>query len=222
MTSMAGVTASRRPVPGAVRVGGFGGVDGLRVFLRSNGVRAVVDATHPFARTMSDHAARAAEEAGVPLLRLTAPSWRELDGAGRWRWAAGHEQAAQEARRAGGRVLLTVGRQPVAHYLAALADRSVIARCIEAPDLRLPLSWTVLRDRGPFELEAERALLSGVDVLVSKDSGGTRPDPKLVAAGELGTTVVMVSRPPTPGYGDEAATVQEAVARVLAIVEPHG
>ncbi|AXE39575.1 cobalt-precorrin-6A reductase [Acidipropionibacterium virtanenii] len=218
VTSLAGVTASRSPVPGAVRVGGFGGVEGLSAFLRENRVRAVVDATHPFAGTMSDHAARAAAQVGLPLLRLKAPSWRGLDDARNWTWVAGHQDAAQAAREAGGRVLLTVGRQPVPHYLAALADRSVIARCIDAPDVRLPLSWTVLRDRGPFGLEAERALLAGVDVLVSKDSGGSEPDPKLVAAGELGTAVVMISRPPAPAYGEEVPEVAEALDRLVAAI----
>lgn len=218
VTSLAGVTASRRPVPGASRIGGFGGVDGLADYLRSSGVRAVVDASHPFAATISDHAALAAERADVPLLRLAAPSWREMPGSTAWTWVDGHEAAARAAREVGGRVLLTVGRQPVPHYLASLADRSVIARCIDAPDVRLPLSWTVLRARGPFDLESERALMAGVDVLVSKDSGGTELDPKLVAAAELGTAVVMVSRPPAPAYGVDVATLEDALGRLDAVL----
>lgn len=215
-TSLAGVTARRRPLPGDVRVGGFGGVDGLTRYLQRAHPAVVVDATHPFAGSMSGHAAVACRRLGLPLLRLQPPSWGALPQSAGWTWAADHDEAARAAAEAGGRVLLTVGRQPVPHYLQALADRSVIVRCIDSPDARLPLSWTVLRDRGPFDLDGERRILSMVDVLVSKDSGGSEPDPKLVAAGELSTAVVMISRPAAPDYGGEASSVEGAVHWVTA------
>src|SRR5262249_10499427 len=60
--------AGRVPDPalpvGAVRIGGFGGVDGLRRWLRDERIDAVVDATHPFAATMTAHAAEACNELG--------------------------------------------------------------------------------------------------------------------------------------------------------------
>ncbi|NJA56097.1 precorrin-6A/cobalt-precorrin-6A reductase, partial [Streptomyces sp. NEAU-H3] len=65
-TSLAGRVAAPRALPGAVRVGGFGGTDGLTAWLRAHHVAALVDATHPFAATMSFHAAGAAAAAGVP------------------------------------------------------------------------------------------------------------------------------------------------------------
>lgn len=210
VTSLAGVTASRRPLPGPVRVGGFGGEDGLAVFLHDNGVRVLVDATHPFAGTMTAHAAGAASRLGMPLLRLQAPSWHALPQSRAWTWVADHDRAARAAAALPGAILLTVGRQPVPHYVAPLADRTVIARCIDSPEGPLPSGWTVLCDRGPFDLQGERSLLAGIGVLVSKDSGGSEPDPKLVAAGESGTAVVMIARPAAPGYGDEAATPEQA------------
>jgi precorrin-6A/cobalt-precorrin-6A reductase len=216
VTSLAGVTSSRRPLPGATRVGGFGGVDGLVDFLRENRVKALVNATHPFAGSMTAHAALAAAHLGLPLLRLQAPSWRALPESGEWTWVADHDEAARAAAAVPGTVLLTVGRQPVPRYLAPLAERTVIARCIDAPDGPPPARWTVLRDRGPFTLESERTLLTRVDAMVSKDSGGSGPDPKLVAARESGVAVVMISRPSAPAYGEEVATPEQAAEWVRA------
>ena len=108
-------------------------------------------------------------------------------------------------------ILLTVGRQPVKHYLK-LGPRRVIVRCIDAPEEKLPENWTVLQERGPFTLDREREIFSqGVATLVSKDSGGTSLDPKLRLAAETNVQVIMVSRGPAPGWGDELSTVDEAV-----------
>lgn len=71
--------AGRVPDPalpvGPVRIGGFGGVDGLRRWLRDEHIGAVVDATHPFASTMTAHAAQACAELGLPHLVLARPAW---------------------------------------------------------------------------------------------------------------------------------------------------
>lgn len=210
VTSLAGVTTSRRPLPGEVRVGGFGGADGLAAFLGDHAVKALVNATHPFAATMSQHAAEAAERLGLPLARLQAPSWRALPWSTEWIWAGDHDAAAREAASLPGDILLTVGRQPVPHYLAPLADRTVTARCIDAPEGPLPAGWTVRQEKGPFTVDSERALLARFDVMVSKDAGGSRPDAKLTAARQSGTAVVMISRPPSPSYGQQVTTPELA------------
>ena len=55
--------AGRVPDPalpvGSVRIGGFGGVEGLRTWLTENAVTAVIDATHPFAAAITANAAAA-------------------------------------------------------------------------------------------------------------------------------------------------------------------
>ena len=78
--SLAGRVRSPLPLPGTVRVGGFGGVDGLAAWLRAHGTDAVVDATHPFASTMTAHAAAACALVEVPLLRLQRPAWSPVTG----------------------------------------------------------------------------------------------------------------------------------------------
>lgn len=212
VSSLAGRTREPVPVPGQVRQGGFGGTAGLARLLTEERVRVVVDATHPFAATMSEHLSAACRAQQVPLLRLCAPSWRALPMAQGWTWVDDHDQAAAAAAGTG-LVVLTVGRQPVPHYLV-LGERPVIVRCVDPPEVDLPYGWQVLRARGPFTLDDERRLLAGAEVVVSKDSGGTEPDPKLVAAAEQGVAVVMVSRPAVPAATAEVATADEAAAWV--------
>jgi precorrin-6A/cobalt-precorrin-6A reductase len=54
----------------------------------------------------------------------------------------------------------------------------------------------------------------GVDVVVTKDSGGHLTEAKLTAARELGLPVVLVRRPPVPAGVDTVATVERALAWV--------
>jgi precorrin-6A/cobalt-precorrin-6A reductase len=86
-----------------------------------------------------------------------------------------------------------------------------LVRSIDPPEPPLPARVEVLLDRGPFTLEGERTLLREhrIDVLVTKDSGGTAP--KLAAAREARIPVVVVSRPgPPPGV---PTAVDTAAAR---------
>lgn len=200
VTSLAGRTRAPLAVAGETLVGGFGGSDGLAAWLGKHRPDAVVDATHPYAAHMSTNAVTACSQAGIPLIRYDVPSWRSLPEAARWSWVPDHASAAAQAARSPVSVLITVGRQPLAHY-RALAEHQVLARMVDPPDEAVPPSWRVLAQRGPFSLEDERELLAGpprIGCLISKDSGGTRLDAKLVAADELGVTVVMIERPILP------------------------
>ncbi|MFJ1809247.1 MULTISPECIES: cobalt-precorrin-6A reductase [unclassified Streptomyces] len=196
--SLAGrVTAPRLP-PGEVRVGGFGGADGLAAWLGEHEVDAIVDATHPFAGTMSAHAAKAAATAGVPLLALHRPGWTPVAG-DLWHEAGSLAEAAELLPSLGRRVFLTTGRLGLAAF-AALDDLWFLVRSVDAPEAPVPSRTEVLLDRGPFTLDGERELLRRhrIDVVVTKDSGGAATAPKLTAAREARLPVVVVRRPPVP------------------------
>ncbi|MFG2575119.1 cobalt-precorrin-6A reductase [Streptomyces sp. NPDC048481] len=219
-SSLAGrVTAPRLPT-GEVRVGGFGGVEGLVTWVREHAVDAIVDATHPFAGTIGFHAADAAAVAGVPLLALRRPGWTPVEG-DRWHEVGSLAEAAAALPALGRRIFLTTGRTGLAAF-AGLDGLWFLARSVEAPEPPCPSALEVLLDRGPFTLDGERELLRRhrVDVLVTKDSGGAATAPKLTAARETGLPVVVVRRPPAPTGVPVAPDPRDAVRWIRAQREP--
>ncbi|PSC06687.1 cobalt-precorrin-6A reductase [Alsobacter soli] len=215
--SLAGRTSAPAESPLPTRVGGFGGVEGLAGYLRSERIDAVVDATHPFAAQMSRHAVAACREMTTPLLVYTRPEWRPGPG-DRWTTVPDMPAAVEALGVAPRTVFLTVGRLSFPEFFAAPQHRYV-ARSIDAPDGldRLPRCELVLA-RGPFDVEAEAALMQshGVDVLVTKNSGGAATAAKLEAGRRLGVEVVMVARPAPSG-----APVEHHLDAVLAWLEAH-
>jgi precorrin-6A/cobalt-precorrin-6A reductase len=213
VSSLAGRVARPRLPAGEVRIGGFGGAEGLRDYLSDNSVSAVVDATHPFSEQISRNAARACADA-TPLLRLERPGWASAPGADGWHWVDTHQEAGTLTATLGDRPLLTVGRQPLSAFVAPLASSRALVRVVDAPSIELPPRWTLLQSRGPYDVSSERSLFSShdVDVLVTKDSGGAYTWPKMQVARELDVPVVVVRRSPTtPGV--ETVTGVEAAAQ---------
>lgn len=214
VVSFAGRTGARAALPPGVdsRVGGFGGIDGLRDYIIAEQFVTVVDATHPFAGRMPFHAHSACEATGTPLLRLVRPAWTQIRG-DHWTVVDDVPCAAVEVERSGARrVLLTIGRQELAPFAQCLWSTFVI-RSIDPPAPGLLDDAEVVLARGPFTVDDEIELLQSrrIDLIVSKNSGGTATQAKLEAARQLDVPIVMVQRPPTPD-GESVATVAEAMA----------
>jgi precorrin-6A/cobalt-precorrin-6A reductase len=207
-TSLAGRTRHPRLPAGEVRTGGFGGVAGLAEALAD--VDVLVDATHPFAATMTEHATGAASLTGTPLVALRRPGWTE--GPGDCWTRVPSLAAAAAAIPSGARVLLAIGRQGVGAFVDV--EARFLVRAIEAPAV-LPPHAVLLLARGPFALDDERALLDrhAITVVVAKDSGGAT-EAKLVAARERSLPVVLVDRPPLPEGVEVVATVDEVLERL--------
>lgn len=212
VSSLAGRVGAPHLPAGEVRVGGFGGADGLAGWLRDHEVDAVIDATHPFAARISGNAADAAARTHVPLLVLRRPPWVAGDG-DCWTEAADLAAAARLTPTLGRRAFLTVGRQELAPF-AGLEDVWFLIRSIDAPVAPLPPHRELVLARGPFTVAAELALLRRhrIDVLVTKNSGGAATSAKTVAARRAGVPVVMVTRPPPPQGVPSVTTPQEAVS----------
>ncbi|MFJ2901176.1 cobalt-precorrin-6A reductase [Streptomyces sp. NPDC091279] len=217
-SSLAGRVSRPGALAGDVRVGGFGGAEGLAAWVRAEGVDVLVDATHPFAERITANAARAAEVTGVPALVLRRPGWTAVPG-DRWHPVPSLAGAADALPALGRRVLLTTGRLGLSAF-AHLTDLDFLVRCVEPPQTPMPPHTRVLLARGPFTVADETELLreQRIDVLVTKDSGGAATAAKLTAARRLGVPVVLVTRPALPA----GVTAVAEVAGVLELLDLGG
>ncbi|KOX40543.1 cobalt-precorrin-6X reductase [Streptomyces purpurogeneiscleroticus] len=197
--SLAGRTAAPKPEPVPTRIGGFGGIEGLADYLKADAIDCLIDATHPFAATMSHHAACAAALTAVPILAIRRPAWMREPG-DLWIEVDRMDEAVAALGSAPRRVFLTIGRQE-AGVFAAAPQHTYLARTVEPLGGILPVPHlTALEARGPFDVASEAALMrtSGIEILVSKNAGGAATYGKIAAARTLGIPVVMVRRPGKP------------------------
>jgi precorrin-6A/cobalt-precorrin-6A reductase len=209
ISSLAGRVPNPALPVGQVRIGGFGGADALRRYLRDNGIDAVVDATHPFAAAITARTARVCADVRMPHLVLTRPAWETGDATVVPSTA---EAAETLERQQYARVFLTTGRSELAAFGTCAAW--FLIRVVTEPDPKtLPRRHALLLSRGPYRYDDEVALMRDhrIDVLVTKNSGGELTRAKLDAAGTLGVPVVMVQRPPLPVGVATVGTVDEAV-----------
>ena len=207
--SLAGRTRAPVLPACAVRVGGFGGAAGLARHLAAEGVGALVDATHPFARTITASAREAALATGVPLVVLARAPWTPIPG-DRWTDVADMTGAAGALGDSPRRVFLAIGRQEVAAFRAA-PQHAYLVRSIEPPAPGdLPPNAELILARGPFDEPQERALLAArcIEVVVAKNSGGDATYGKIAAARALGLPVVMVGRPASDGLSLDAVLAE--------------
>jgi precorrin-6A/cobalt-precorrin-6A reductase len=208
VSSLAGRVPNPALPVGLVRIGGFGGVDGLRRWLQEEHVEAVVDATHPFAATMTAHAAVVCAELRIPHLVLARPPWDAGDAIV---VASDAEAAKVIAQQRYSRIFLTTGRSGAKAF--AGSDAWFLIRAVTAPEsASLPSHHQLVLSRGPYRYDDECALLREhrIDALVTKNSGGEMTRAKLDAAAALEVSVVMVARPQLPPGVTTASTVQQA------------
>lgn len=210
--SLAGRTSNPRMQPVPMRIGGFGGVDGLVAWLAQEAIETVIDATHPYADQISSHAVAACRQLAIPLASIIRAAWRPQPG-DQWLTVARTEAAADALGPEPRRVFLTLGRVELGAFVGS-PHHHYVARTVDPPkDIALPPDIRLMRDRGPFNKQAETALLrqEKIDVLVSKNSGGTATYAKIEAARELGIPVVMIARPHKP-CGHAVQNAQRALA----------
>ena len=205
--SLAGVGRVPTDLICQVRVGGYGGPEGLAQFVRNEGISLILDATHPYAAQISRNAAEAARLSSVPCWALRRPAWQPQAGDD-WRevsdWAS-----LIEALKPFKRPLFTLGREPLQHLDEIPAEQFWTLRALDVyPGNE---RCEVIGARGPFLIEDERALFRrrGIDVLISKNSGSTATEPKLEVARERGVPVLVLKRPALATVDREFTNVQD-------------
>jgi precorrin-6A/cobalt-precorrin-6A reductase len=215
--SFAGRTRSPAPPPIPFRVGGFGGISGLKTYLTERKIDVVIDATHPFAAQMSRHAVAACRDLTLPLAVLTRPPWHQQPG-DRWIGAPDMDAAVRALGQKPRCVFLTVGGLQLGAFAVARQHRYLV-RTIEQPATIAALpSHRLILARGPFSIDDEIRLMRDehVDVLVTKNSGGAATEAKIAAARRLGIDVIMVERP-----APEDVPTFHSVVAILAWIEDH-
>ena len=197
--SYAGRVANPRTQPVEMRIGGFGGPDGLACWMRDHAITHLIDATHPFAAQMSTNAVAAAGQTGILLLAFEREPWVPQPG-DNWRMVPDMEAAVAALGGPARRVFLGLGRLNL-HAFAAQPQHFYLLRLVDAPDEPLPLqNCDAVIARGPFMLENDLALLKqhAIDCVVAKNAGGDAARAKIDAARHLGLEVIMIERPAVP------------------------
>ena len=191
--SLAGVGRVPTDLNCKVRVGGYGGAEGLAQFIRDERISLIIDATHPYAAQISQNAAQAARLSDVPCWALRRPAWQPQPGDD-WREVADWAELV-EALKPFKRPLFTLGREPLQHLDEIPAEQFWTLRALDVyPGNE---RCEVIGARGPFLIADERALFQErrIDVLISKNSGSTATEPKLEVARERGVPVLVLMRP---------------------------
>ncbi|WP_166357743.1 cobalt-precorrin-6A reductase [Pseudomonas akapageensis] len=205
--SLAGIGRVPTDLRCQVRVGGYGGAEGLAAFIRAEEITLLIDATHPYAAQISHNGVNAARLAGIPCWALRRPAWEPQPGDD-WREVADWAELMQ-ALAPFKRPLFTLGREPLQHLGEIPAEQFWTLRALDS----VPGNerCEVMGARGPFRLEDERELFKRrqIDVLISKNSGSSATEPKLEVARERGVPVMILQRPTLPKVDQEFLAVSE-------------
>jgi precorrin-6A/cobalt-precorrin-6A reductase len=195
ISSVAGRVSQPTLPMGVVRVGGFGGIDGLIAYLAQENIAAVIDATHPYASQISHNAELACACLNLPLIAYERPPWKPEEG-DCWLPVRDAAAAALLVNHTESRVFLSIGRQELGAFTCCEAAWFLV-RTIDTPEEKLPANSKLILARGPFRFEAEMRMLrsEGINRIVSKNSGGTATYPKIEAGRALGIPIVMLDRP---------------------------
>lgn len=197
--SYAGRVAKPRPQPLPVRIGGFGGVVGLEDYLIRENIGRVIDATHPFAATISRNAVAACERQNIPYCAIERPAWQPTSQ-DVWHELPDIPAVLQFLDGEARQIFLAIGRQHLAEF-AGISQHFYLLRLVDPPQSPLVLpDAEITIDRGPFTVANDLALLRDhrIDLIVAKNSGGVGAQAKLLAARELGLPVVLIARPVMP------------------------
>ncbi|NVK19606.1 MAG: cobalt-precorrin-6A reductase [Methylocystaceae bacterium] len=214
--SFSGITGHQPDVTCDKRVGGFGGVAGLGAYLAEEQIDYIVDATHPFAEKISQHAYMAAHNQGLPIMVLKRPPWRPQSN-DHWLEVDDIDQAVDMVANMKACTFLTIGIKELDRF-DGLEDVPLVVRLINEPKEELPLSnYTCVLSNPPFSVEDEQKLIRDhkIKILVTKNSGGEQTKAKLEAARLENVSVILINRPPSEPL-EETSSCQDVLKWLVA------
>lgn len=182
--------------------GGFSQFGGLQAYIEQQNIGAVLDATHPYAETMTATAWAVTQQLGLPYWRFHRAPWQAQAG-DNWQMFDDWSQLIAALAKFKS-VFLTAGQidETAIAVFAKYAEQGQqqLLRTAVQPKQQLSESMSWIKAIGPFDLDNELALMHEhqIDVLVSKNSGGKATEAKLAAARRLGIPVMMLARPKLP------------------------
>ncbi len=177
----------------------------MACFIRTSSIKALVDASHPFAEVASRNAISAAKDTNIPYFRYERVS--QSFHYAKLTTVNSYEEAANLAATKKGVIMLTTGSKTLQVFTEKLlgnADIRLIARMLPRVDNLQKceqlgfLQKDIIAIQGPFTKEFDLALYKqyGVTVMVTKESGkvGSVAE-KIEAAKELGIEIILICRP---------------------------
>ena len=177
----------------------------MEEFLRNEGYEIVVDATHPYARVVTENIRSAVKTQSPIYLRLEreiSESPEAEDSVVSIRYFESNADCAKALENTEGNILLTTGSKELATYCASgrLHDRLYVRILPGRESLELCMEHgikgrQILALQGPFSTEMNAAILKQYDIrhMVTKNSGRTGGyQEKLEAAKMLGIPVYVI------------------------------
>ena len=187
--------------------------------MKSGKFELVIDATHPYARVVTENVEAAAKKAGITRYRLL----REGNTSDNCIHAESMAHAAEILETMPGNILLTTGSKDLDSFISptlrdrcfprVLADLASLERCLE---LGFPKK-NILCMQGPFSRALNEALIDQYDigVMLTKISGTAGGFvEKIEAAEKKGCKLVVVDRP----YEEEGYSISELKKTLSALL----
>lgn len=189
------------------------GVEGLQWHLEKEAYDLVVDATHPYAVQISENTVVSAKNVGVPVWRYLRTPWKKLAEDDWLEFDSMKEIISQIEPYQ--KPFFTVGREVFSNVDLRAPNQKWLVRSAGVETANIP-DITELKEIGPFKLEHELALFKshGVDVLISKNSGGEAVAAKLEAARLLDIPVFLLNRPVKAPADLSFATTQDLIEQI--------
>lgn len=195
----------------------------METLIASRSWEAVVDATHPYAREVTEHIRAACSRQGREVLRLIRPALQRTQEE-HIVYAESVKEAARYLNQKTGNIFFTTGSKELPEYLEGIDEKQrVFVRILPGTEelekcRRLGLKGKqIICMQGPFSEALNYAMLKEVDAafLVTKETaqaGGYQE--KIQAAKRAGGTALVIKRPPESGCSMEEILKRLGISQI--------